>query len=467
MNEDSQRRNTSDSETLRQALSDVEIALLTAVEHSEVIENELLNANDKMISEIRERVVAERRLAKVLEAVSRKNEDLELLMQNIIEHSDDSDVRWLERYSEVETLSFTDSLTQLGNRRRFETVLDQEIARCRREGSEISLLMCDVDFFKQYNDRYGHPAGDQALKDIAKILETTCKRPGDCATRIGGEEFALLLANTDHDGALAIAEKIRTTLFDKDIEHLNSSFGRLTLCVGVATLKPDSTMDAVGLIASADSFLYKAKQAGRNCSCSDVKIIDPNTSPVVEHIGGLISIHETKVMESLVLSFSPSLFSLQQRWRNNGLSADFLADYVTTFFPGNGDEADIEIRKAEFKGAIGYIANELLENGMKHSLNNMPYPITMRLILEAEQILFIASNTVNLEAAEMYKGVVKELTERDPMELYIEILENSDSGTSGLGLITMMNDYGATLAWEFEQTSEETCKVSTKVKIEV
>jgi len=78
MNEDSQRRNTSDSEALRQALSDVEIALLTAVEHSEVIENELLNANDKMISEIRERIVAERRLAKVLEAVSRKNEDLEL-----------------------------------------------------------------------------------------------------------------------------------------------------------------------------------------------------------------------------------------------------------------------------------------------------------------------------------------------------------------------------------------------------
>lgn len=452
---------------LQQALADVENALLTAVEHGDAIEAELIKANDKLTSEIRDRVKAERRLAKVLEAVSRQNQDLELLVQTITEHSDDIDVHWLKRYAEVENLSNTDILTGLSNRRLFEKTLEQEWSRCRRENLNVALLMCDVDFFKNYNDRYGHPQGDEVLRAVGESISKICKRPGDFAARVGGEEFAILLPNTDAEGAFGIAESLRTELFDRGIEHLNSPFGRVTMSLGIAVLDPSSGVDAGELIVKADEQLYRAKNVGRNCACSSD---DPNGNLhllKVEKVGEPIHVDETKVMESLVLSFSPSLFSLQERWRSNGLSADFLADYVSTFCPVNGDESDAEMQKASFRSAISYIANELLENGMKHSLNSIPYPITIRVILEADQILFVASNMATTESANTFMEFVKKLDDSDPQEFYISILENSDAQTSGLGLVTMINDYEASLAWEFEETSRETSRVSTKVRLKI
>jgi len=455
-------------EALRQALMDMENTLLTTVEHGDAIETELLNTNDALQREIRARVVAERRLSTVLDAIERENTDLELLIKTITEHSDDIDVQWLERYSEVQSLSLTDPLTGLDNRRKFETDLNDEWTRAARSNQSIALLMLDVDFFKGYNDHYGHPAGDEALKLIASLLAAVCNRQGDWAARIGGEEFAVILSCADGDGAMVVAEKIRDDIFSKNIEHIKSPLGRLSISIGVSVFKPSQETDVADLIAEADRFLYVAKNGGRNCCCQASHTSSRVTTPAIELIGDPIDIDESQVMESLVLSFSPSLYTLQQRWRNNCLSADFLADYVSSFFPGNDDGIDTETRRAEFRGEISYIANEVLENAMKHSLNTLPYPITIRMILKENQILFIGTNTASPEAALKLKTFVRKLNDGNPEELYMEILESvAVSGESGLGLVTMINDYGAQLSWEFENVSEDVYTVSTKVKINV
>lgn len=197
----------SDPEDLRQALLDMENTLLTAVEHGDAIETELLNTNQALQDEILARVVAERRLSTVLDAIKRENTDLELLIRTITEHSDDIDIQWLQRFSNVETLSLTDSLTGLNNRRKFDAILNEEWARASRNGQSVALLMLDADHFKGYNDHYGHPAGDEALKLIAAVLDVACNRQGDWAARVGGEEFAVILSDTDAAGAMSVAEK--------------------------------------------------------------------------------------------------------------------------------------------------------------------------------------------------------------------------------------------------------------------
>lgn len=468
MNDDAPNSNDSDLDVLRQTLLDTENTLLTAIEHGDAIEAELLNTNQSLQDEILARVIAERRLSKVLDAIKLKNTDLELLIQTITEHSDDIDIQWLQRYASVETLSLTDQLTGLNNRRKFETILNDEWGRASRNDQSLALLMLDVDSFKAYNDHFGHPVGDKALKSIASVLSTACNRQGDWAARIGGEEFAVILSGADADGAMAIAEKIRDAIFGQNITHPKSPFGRLSVSIGVASLKPSQGDDVAKLIAEADRLLYVAKNGGRNCCCQASQSPTTALTPSVEVVGDPITIDEDDVMESLVLSFSPSLFTLQQRWRNNGLSADFLADYVTSFFPGTKDGPDVEARKAEFRGEVSYVANEILENAMKHSLNTLPYPITIRMILKENQILFVGTNTTSAASAQKFKAFVRKLASGDPAEIYMEILERSaESGESGLGLVTMINDYGANLAWEFECVSEDVYTVSTKVKINV
>ncbi|MDH7794297.1 MULTISPECIES: sensor domain-containing diguanylate cyclase [unclassified Beijerinckia] len=167
---------------------------------------------------------------------------------------------------QLEHLSLTDSLTGLANRRSFDLAFEREWARHHRERTPFSLLLIDIDHFKAYNDHYGHPAGDGTLSRVARIIETEARRQIDVAARYGGEEFALILPDTDADGACAVAERIRDALAQQQIQHSHGVTGMLTLSIGVATVdKADTNWDARKLLEAADLSLYEAKNAGRNC----------------------------------------------------------------------------------------------------------------------------------------------------------------------------------------------------------
>jgi diguanylate cyclase (GGDEF)-like protein/PAS domain S-box-containing protein len=167
---------------------------------------------------------------------------------------------------ELEELARTDSLTLIGNRRHFNTTLNWEWKRNAREETPISLLLCDVDYFKLYNDTYGHVNGDLCLKKIADILRQTAQRPGDLPARYGGEEFAIILPNTSTDGAVILANIIRQKVRDSQIPHRTSLVSHyVTISIGVATvIPPNNTLPETILLKAADQALYQAKQQGRD-----------------------------------------------------------------------------------------------------------------------------------------------------------------------------------------------------------
>ena len=163
-------------------------------------------------------------------------------------------------------LSHLDGLTGIANRRRFDEMLEREWRRCRRNAKPLSLLMMDVDFFKRYNDHYGHIAGDDCLKAVAVALCSVVKRPGDLVARYGGEEFVALLPETVAPGALEVAEAINHAINDLDIPHAESeASGHVTLSIGCATLVPGGNKVPLELVEAADGRLYTAKEEGRNC----------------------------------------------------------------------------------------------------------------------------------------------------------------------------------------------------------
>ena len=169
--------------------------------------------------------------------------------------------------AELHRLSTVDGLTGLANRRRFDAVLEQECRRSRRERTPLALIMTDVDFFKKYNDAYGHLGGDECLRRIATVLTHGARRPGDVAARYGGEEFALVLPHTTLEGAAVVAEGLRSGVAALNILHAGSSVSpHVTLSLGVAFATPDSPhLEPEALVHLADQALYEAKRAGRNC----------------------------------------------------------------------------------------------------------------------------------------------------------------------------------------------------------
>jgi len=163
-------------------------------------------------------------------------------------------------------LSTIDSLTGLANRRQFDRVLDLEWRRAVRAGAPLALLLVDIDFFKRYNDTYGHLRGDAALAEVAKALASSFSRAGDVVARFGGEEFAALLPATALEGAMELAELARVRVEARGIPHAGVEGGRpLTVSLGVASLLPDPAGAPTTLIEAADGALYAAKAAGRNC----------------------------------------------------------------------------------------------------------------------------------------------------------------------------------------------------------
>lgn len=164
-------------------------------------------------------------------------------------------------------LACTDPLTGIANRRQFDSHLEREWLRAQRNSSQLSVMMIDVDFFKRYNDTYGHNAGDQCLKAIAQALSSELKRPGDLIARYGGEEFAVLLPETDMNEATEVAERMRLAVAQLGIEHRQSSTSNwVSISLGGATALPSLTLSHTDLLPGADAQLYLAKQAGRNCT---------------------------------------------------------------------------------------------------------------------------------------------------------------------------------------------------------
>ena len=150
--------------------------------------------------------------------------------------------------------------------------LERILKEMHRSQSLVSFLMCDIDFFKNYNDTYGHKAGDLCLFKVAKAISQATFRPGDLVARFGGEEFALLLPDTDEEGALEVARKIQSNLSQLNIPHSDSSVSEIvTISIGIHTLKPKTGKEIAVLVERADKALYHAKNNGRNqiCQCAE------------------------------------------------------------------------------------------------------------------------------------------------------------------------------------------------------
>jgi diguanylate cyclase (GGDEF)-like protein len=162
-------------------------------------------------------------------------------------------------------MSYVDGLTSVPNRRRFDECLESEWKRALRTGSPLALIILDLDYFKQFNDHYGHGAGDECLIQVAQALDCTVKRPGDLVARFGGEEFAVLLPETDYEGAYRVASKLQNSIEQLAISHEHSAVARIvTVSIGFAIMAPGSGYTLQQLIEEADKQLYAAKRAGRN-----------------------------------------------------------------------------------------------------------------------------------------------------------------------------------------------------------
>lgn len=160
----------------------------------------------------------------------------------------------------------TDALTGAYNRRFFDERFTAEFGRAQRQTAPLSLIMLDVDYFKLYNDTYGHPAGDKVLVSIVKALKSQLNRPTDVVARYGGEEFAIILPDSNAEGSQIIAERLRGAVSNLNIPHSESAVAdRITISIGIATYQPDTDCNTICFLEMADTALYDAKHGGRNC----------------------------------------------------------------------------------------------------------------------------------------------------------------------------------------------------------
>jgi len=248
------------SATLR-ALDDtlmIEIPEAAFVEHLAKVPGPLMALlkifSDRARHDLESLVSANLKLQAQAEEMDRKNRELTETRRQLE-----------QRNRDLERLSALDTLTQIANRRRFDAVLRQEWRRAVRDEAPISLLFCDIDYFKRFNDSYGHQAGDECLVRVAQAMEETLNRPADLVARYGGEEFIALLVDTDVEGGRMLAERMRARIEELKIENRDSSVGPfLTVSLGVATVVPNPTLRPEDLMDLADRALYAAKANGRN-----------------------------------------------------------------------------------------------------------------------------------------------------------------------------------------------------------
>jgi diguanylate cyclase (GGDEF)-like protein len=186
----------------------------------------------------------------------------------------------------LEDVSYTDSLTTLHNRRYFNLVYDRELKQAKRDKNYITFMMLDIDYFKQYNDTYGHVEGDNALKEVSKVLKETLKRPNDYVFRLGGEEFGVLLTKTNESNSARLARDICDSIRERKIKHKNSQVNEfLTISIGIVCCVADESLHNEILISRSDEMLYEAKESGRdryiitsNVSEATTKTIDEQSA---------------------------------------------------------------------------------------------------------------------------------------------------------------------------------------------
>ena len=172
----------------------------------------------------------------------------------------------IELQKELEQLSFKDGLTGVANRRMFDSVMEMEWLNARRTRQPLSLIMVDIDYFKQYNDYYGHLQGDDCLKRVSQALSDSASRARDFVARFGGEEFVLVLPESNAEAAAAVAERCRKAIFKLQIPHDKSHISQLlSISLGVGTVVPGQHDQPLDFINAVDKRLYQAKQSGRNC----------------------------------------------------------------------------------------------------------------------------------------------------------------------------------------------------------
>lgn len=176
----------------------------------------------------------------------------------------------LEANRRLELIAGTDPLTGFANRRRLDQALQTEVARANRSGSSLCLAMCDIDYFKRYNDRYGHPEGDRCLRAVSRVLADSFRRAADLCARYGGEEFAIVLPDMALVDAIGSMHAVLKAIREIALPHDSSPVAdRVTVSIGVAALDASHGMTADGLLARADRSLYQAKQSGRNRVVAD------------------------------------------------------------------------------------------------------------------------------------------------------------------------------------------------------
>ncbi|NJM57451.1 MAG: diguanylate cyclase [Synechococcales cyanobacterium RU_4_20] len=207
---------------------------------------ELEEKNRQLEIEIQARMKAQEELQKLNRALDRANKELDRANRQLL------------------AVANQDGLTKLANRRRFDEYLEQTWRQALRDRHTLTLILCDIDYFKQFNDTYGHVEGDRCLQTVAETIERAIERPMDLAARYGGEEFALILPNTNLQGGQVVAEKLQIALEQLSIGHASSLVSdRITLSIGVSALLPTSELTTETLLAATDTALYEAKKSGR------------------------------------------------------------------------------------------------------------------------------------------------------------------------------------------------------------
>ena len=256
-----------------EALIAAELAELDSVkpeDHKAILEEQ--HSREQLLLQIEN-------LHQELEELKQEKVDLEILLETATEHADiveselhmkisdhqKTEAALQKENQQLEHLILLDSLTQVGNRRSFDDYLIREWRKMARENLPISLVLCDIDYFKSYNDTYGHLGGDNCLHQIAQVISRTIKRPGDLVARYGGEEFAVILPNTKAKGAVHLAENIRLEVKILNILHFQSPINKyVTLSLGVFCMIPTEDSSPKFLIDCADQALYEAKARGRD-----------------------------------------------------------------------------------------------------------------------------------------------------------------------------------------------------------
>ena len=211
------------------------------------------------------RILVRNRLLDVSVVASNHNQDTQVIVMEDITEREKAQADLLEANKKLEVLARIDGLTNVSNRRHFDELLHQEWGRLKRENGELALLLCDIDYFKDYNDTYGHLEGDQCLKDIARTINSTLQRPSDMAARYGGDEFVIILPNTMLEGALHLAEDIRDNICRLHTRHETPVADHVTVTIGASSGFPGDALPEDKFIWLADKALYEAKMKGRNC----------------------------------------------------------------------------------------------------------------------------------------------------------------------------------------------------------